>query len=143
MLLQIKDGYQFVLFTGEESPSMLRVKGHPMIALTSPHTVASDHRVRCWIDHRKDVLVLKVDVDLASNRVVLRHPCFTVEMQSLDDLVLLNINNGLCLPALVRNVKLVKRSGIRTAIGLGFGGQLLDHLHPFQIDHTDRVVSGI
>ena len=100
---------------------MLRVKGHPVIAFTFSNTVAANNLVGCWIDHRENVLVLKVDVDLARNWIILRHPSFALEMQSLDDLVLLHIDNGLCLPALVGNVKFVKRSGVRTAIRLGLG----------------------
>src|SRR6266567_5298582 len=122
---------------------MLRVKGHPMIAFTFPNAVASDHRIRCWINNCKDILVLEVDVDFACNWIVLWHPSFTVEMQSLDDLVCLNIDDGLCLSTFVGNVKLMKRSGIGTAVRLGLGGQFLDDLHLFQVDDTDRVVPRI
>jgi hypothetical protein len=83
---------------------------------------------------------LEVDIDFARNGIVLRHSGFTVEMQTLDDLVLLHSYDRLCLAALVRNVKFVKRSGVRTAIRLGLGRQLLDDLHLFKVDHADRVV---
>src|SRR5207248_9328856 len=107
------------------------------------NAISSDHLVRCWINDRKNVLVLEVDVDLTCNWIVLRHPRFAVEMQSLDDLVLLHIDDGLRLAALVRNIKFVKRSGVRAAIRLSLRGQLLDDLHLFQIDHANRVVSRI
>src|SRR5205814_10229482 len=112
---------------------MLRVKSHSVIAFTLSNAISSDHLVRCWINDRKNVLVLEVDVDLACNWIVLRHPRFAVEMQRLDDLVLLHIDDSLRLAALVGNIKFVKRSGVRAAIRLSLRGQLLDDLHLFQI----------
>jgi len=68
----------------------------------------------------EDVLVLEIDVDLAGDGIVLWHSSFAIKMQRLDYLVLLNINNGLCLPPLIGNIELVEGSGIRTAVGLSF-----------------------
>ena len=122
---------------------MLGIQCHSVIAFALSDVVASHYLVCCRINHRKNVPVLQVDVDLARNWIVLRHPGFTVEMQSLDNPVLLNINDGFGLASLVGNVELMERSGIGAAIRLSFRRQLLDHLHLFQVDDPNRIVPGI
>src|SRR5207253_10430815 len=105
--------------------------------------VAPNDFIGCRVDDRKDVLVLEVDVNLAGYWVVLGHACFTVEMECIDDLVLLNIDNGLGLTALVGYVELVEWCSIGTAVRLRLGRQLLDDLHLFQVDDSDGVVPRI
>ncbi len=80
VLVQIEDGHQVVLFTREKRAVMLRVQRHSVIALASPNGISPYNLVRHRIDDRKDVLVLQIDVHLAGDGIVLRHPGFTVEM---------------------------------------------------------------
>jgi hypothetical protein len=74
----------------------------------------------------------------AGHCVVLGHARFTVEMESLDDLVLLNIDNGLRFTTLVGNVKLVEGSSIGTAIRFGLGRKLLDDLSTARMTMSGR-----
>jgi len=46
---------------------------HPWTGITAYHRVADG------IDHRKDILILKVDIDLTRHRIVLRHTRLAVE----------------------------------------------------------------
>ena len=118
MLFQIKNRHQFVSFTCQKSSPVLGVKRHSVIPVASPNAVAPDNLIRLRVYHHKNILILEIDIDLAGNGIVLWHSSFAIEMESLDNLVLLDINNGLCLPPLVRNLELVEGSGIRAAVGL-------------------------
>ena len=99
---------------------MLRVKGHSVITFAFSNAVAPDNLIRLRVYHRKNILILETDIDLTGDGIVLWHPGFAIEMQSLDNLVLQDINDGLCLPPLIGNIELVEGSGIRTAVGLSF-----------------------
>ena len=50
-------------------------------------------------------------------------------MKSLHNLVFGDVNDCFGLPALVRNVELVKRCGVGTAVRLLFGPEFFNYLH--------------
>jgi len=68
-----------VALAGKERAMVLGVDGHAMIAAASLDGIPAHHRVRGGIDHHENILVLKVDIDLARDGVVLRHTCFAVK----------------------------------------------------------------
>jgi len=86
LLFQVKNSHQFVTLTGQKRSFVLGVKRHSMIAVAFPNAVPTDHLIRLWIYYCENVLILKIHLDFARNRVVLSHPGFTVEMHSLDDM---------------------------------------------------------
>src|SRR5438477_6786959 len=143
MLFQIKNRHQFVSFTCQKSSPVLGVKRHSVIPVASPNAVAPDNLIRLRVYHHKNILILEIDIDLAGNGIVLWHPSFAIEMESLDNLVLLDINNGLCLPPLVRNLELVVGSSILAAVGFSFRWQFLNDLHLLEIDYANRVVASV
>src|SRR5215813_3835 len=96
---------------------MLRNEGRSVIALAFSNPVAPANLIRLRINYREDILELQIYVHFPGKRVVLRHPGFAVEMHSLDDLVLLHIDNRLCFAAFIRDVKLVEGSCVRDAGG--------------------------
>src|SRR4029077_8886400 len=81
MSVQVKDGHEFIPFTGEERAMMLRVEGHSMISFTPPDRISPYDFIVSWINHGENVPVLQVDVHLTRNWIVLRHACFAVEVQ--------------------------------------------------------------
>src|SRR6267378_8344117 len=109
LLVEIEHGHQVISFAGEEGAMMFRVQGHPVIPLTAPYRITPYDFIGGRIDDRENVLLLKVDIHLARDWIVLRHPSFTVEMQSLDDFVLGHVHDGFGFPAFVRDIELVKR----------------------------------
>src|SRR6266404_2606553 len=111
--------------------------------LPSAAWIPPDDFVRRGIDDSENVLVLQVHVHLAGDGIVLRHPRFTVEMQSLDDFVLGHVHDGFGFSAFVRDIELVKRSRVRASIRLCFRLQFLHDFHLLQIHDTDRVVAGV
>ena len=86
LLFQVKNSHQFVTLTGQKRSFVLGIKRHSVIAIAFPDTVPPDYLIGLRIYHREDILILKIHLDFARNRVVLSHPGFTVEMQSLDDM---------------------------------------------------------
>ena len=94
MLIQIEDSHQVVLLTREKRAVMLQVKRHSVISLALPNRISPHHLICRRINDRKDVLILQINVYLAGDGIVLRHPGFTVEMQRAHDLILLHVNNG-------------------------------------------------
>ena len=139
-LSQVEDRHQVVLFAGEKRAVVLRVQRHSVIALARPDGISPYNLVRRGIDDRKDVLILQIDVDLAGDGIVLRHPGFAVEMQRPDNLVVLHINDSFRLAPFIGNVQLVERRRVGAAVRLGFGLEFLDDLHLFQVNDADGVV---
>src|SRR5437870_8940720 len=68
-----------VALTGKERAMVLGVDRHAVIAAASLDGILAHDPVGGGIDHRENILVLKVDIDLARDRVVLRHARFAVE----------------------------------------------------------------
>src|SRR5207247_11121206 len=83
--VEVEDGERIVALTGEEGATELGVDRHAVVLLAPLDAISGYDRVRGGIDHRQRVLVLKVDVDFASHRVVLRDTGLTVEPQHLHD----------------------------------------------------------
>lgn len=65
----------------------LRVEGHPVISLAAADRGPADDGVGLGIDDCEHALILKIDVHLPRDGVVLRHARLTVEGQRLDDRV--------------------------------------------------------
>jgi hypothetical protein len=104
--------------------------------VTPSHWIAAYDFVGGGINHRKDVLILKVEVNLARNWVILRHPGLAIEMQSFDDFVLLHIKDRFRVAPLVGNIHFVKRRGVSAAIRFLLRVQFFDDLHLPQINHV-------
>ena len=119
---------------------VLRIERHSVVSLALPDRKAPYDFVRCRVNDRKNVLILKVHVDLTRHRIVLRHSCFTVEMQGLHDLVFSHIDDGFGFATLVRDVQLVERGCVSASVWLRFRFQLLDNLHLLQVDDANCVV---
>lgn len=73
-----------------------------MVSFATAHRIATDHGIRCRVDHREDILILQVHVDLACDRVVLRHAGFASELQGFDDFILVHVHHRLGLASLTR-----------------------------------------
>src|SRR5213594_3268936 len=116
MLIKIKNCHQFVSFTCQKSSPVLGVKRHSVIPVAFPNAVAPDDLIRLRVYHRKNILVLEIDIYLAGDGIVLWHPSFAVEVQRLNDFVLLYIDDGLSFSSFIRHIKLVEGSGVRAAI---------------------------
>lgn len=104
---------------------MLRVKRHSVVTLAPPNGISLYHLVRQRIDDRKDVLILQIDIDLAGNGIILRHPGFTVETQGTYNLVLVYVDDDFGSPSFVGNVQLVEGSGVGAAVRLRCSLELL------------------
>ena len=52
---------------------------HAVVLATSLDGITAYHRVADGIDHRKDILVLQVDIDLTRHRIVLGHARLAAE----------------------------------------------------------------
>src|SRR5579864_887776 len=140
LLLQIEDGHQVVFLAGEKGAAVFHVERHAVISLTGFDRIAGDHGVSGGIDSGENVLVLKIQVNEFAYGVELRHAGFALEAQSLDDLVIADIDHGLGLAALVGDVKLVEGRSVGAAVRLVFGGNFGGHLHLAQVDHADFVL---
>src|SRR5215813_672312 len=103
---------------------MLRVECHSVITLAFSNTVSADNFISLRVDDCKDILILKIDVNFAGNWIILWHPGFAVEMQSLNDFVLLHINDSLRFSALIGNIELVEGGCIGASIRLCLCWQL-------------------
>src|SRR5882724_8055626 len=99
-----------------------------MISLAAPDGISPHDFVSRRINDRENVLILKIYIHLASNRIVLRHACFAIEMQGLDDFVLGHVNHCFCFASLIGNIEFMKRGGVSAAVRLGVGWNLLDYL---------------
>ena len=104
---------------------MLRIKGHPMVSFAPPDRISSHDFVSRWINDRENILILKIYIYLASNRIVLRHPRFAVEVQSLYDLVFRDIDNRFCFASFIGNVELMELRGVSAAVRLASVGIFL------------------
>src|SRR6267142_5375670 len=112
-----------------------------MVPATALDGIPPYHRVSGGIDHREDVLVLKVDVYLPGHGIVLWDTGLTVEPQHLDDGVCPDVDDAFRFRALVGDVRLVEGRGVRDSVGLLFRWQSLDDAHERQIDDANRVFS--
>src|SRR5437879_3059898 len=77
--VEIEHRQRVVAFAGEERAMVFGIDRHAVVLATSLNGITAYHRVADGIDHRKDILVLKVDIDLTRQRIVLRHPRLAVE----------------------------------------------------------------
>ena len=89
-----------------------------MVSLAASDWISAHDLIRRWNNDRKNVLVLQIHLYLASHRIVLRHARLAIEMQRFNDFVLGNIHNRFRLTPLVRDIELVERRGVSTAVGL-------------------------
>ncbi len=122
---------------------MLGVKSHSVISRAASHGITPYNLIRSRIDDGKNILILQIHIDFLYDRVVLRHACFTVEVQGLDDLVFGNVNDRFCLPSFVGNIEFVKRDSVGASIRFCLGLHFLDNFHLLQINNTDCVVTCI
>src|SRR5713226_308059 len=110
VFLQVEDGQEIVSFADEESTALLRCQSHAVISAAACDGVLGKEAVVLGIDDREALSVLQIDVNKFCNRIVLRHPGFAVEMESLDDGVSTDVNYGFRFAALIGNVEFVKWS---------------------------------
>ena len=122
---------------------VFRIKRHTVIAVATSDGILCDHRIGCWVEDRKEIVILQVEVDLASHWVVLRHTGLTVEVKRLENDIRVRIDNGLGLASLVGDVEFVERRGVGTPIGLVVRRELFDNLHARQTCDADGVVPAI
>ena len=120
LLIEIEHRHQFVSFAGKERAVVLRIECHAVVPFAFPDRIPAHNRIGRGIDHRKNVLVLEIDVHLARDRIVLRHPRFTLEVQRFHDLVFRHVDDGFCFAALVRHIEFVEGSGISAPVRLRF-----------------------
>ena len=67
----------------------------------SSNWIPADDLIGGGVNHSEDVLILEVDVHLVCYRVVLRHACFAIEVQSADNFVFLYIDDSLRLASFI------------------------------------------
>src|SRR6267142_31730 len=114
-----------------------------MVPATALDGIPPYHRVSGGIDHREDVLVLKVDVYLPGHGIVLWDTGLTVEPQHLDDGVCPDVDDAFRFRALVGDVRLVEGRGVGDPVRLLFRWKSLDEAHARQIDDTNLVFSPV
>ena len=119
------------------------IEGHTVISLAAPHGIAPHNRIVFRVNHSENVLVLEVHIHFAGNRIVLRHPRFTVEVQCLHDRVRLHVHDSFGLASFIGDVQFVERRGVGAPVGFFFRGNLFDYLALDEINYADGVVAGI
>jgi len=143
ILIEIENRHELVSFTGKKSTVMFRVKRHAVVSFAPPNRILGDDFVLLGIDDRKNVVILEIHVDLACNRIVLRHSCLAVERERFDDLVFSHIDNCFRLSPFIGHVQLVKGSCVGASVWLTLRFQRLDDLHLLHVNNADGVVTGI
>src|SRR3989449_2646538 len=66
--VEIEHRQRVVAFAGEERAMVFGIDRHAVVLATSLDGITAYHRVADGIDHRKDTLILKVDVDLTDRK---------------------------------------------------------------------------
>src|SRR6266853_28064 len=101
----------------------------------SNHVGRLDRLVRSGVDHGHDVELLQVDVDEFCHRIILRHAGFALEIESGNDLVILDIDYDLRLRPLIGDVQLMERRSVCAAVGFLLRRQLGDDLALAQVNY--------
>jgi hypothetical protein len=66
VLIKIKDGHQVVAFAREKNAMVLGIDCHAVISFAASYRIPPNHLVHYWINDRKNVSILQVDVCLAA-----------------------------------------------------------------------------
>lgn len=141
--IQRKHGHRPALSAKQKGAVSFRIDGHSMIELATRDRILADYAICCRIDLSNLICAAQIDVNLPRDGVVLRHTCFTVESESLNNFVFININDCFRFAQGVGNVDFSIRRRIGASVRLGGGGKPLDNAHFVQIDNADLLLTPI
>src|SRR4051812_39305094 len=94
MGIQCKDSHVPALSAKQKGAMAFGIDGHSMVELAALDGILSHDAICCGINLSNLVCAPQIDVNLPRDRIVLRHTGFTVKPESLDDVVLINVNDG-------------------------------------------------
>src|ERR1700686_5077006 len=93
VFVEVEDSHQIILFAREKGAMVLGIECQAVISFAASYWIPPNHLVRYWINDRKNVLILQVDVDFARDRIVLRHSGLSIEMQRFDNCIFPDVHD--------------------------------------------------
>src|SRR6185437_6138997 len=120
-----------------------RIDGHSMIELATLDRVRADYAICGRIDLRNLICAAQIDVNLPGDGIVLGHTWFTVESESLDNFVFINVKNCNRFAQRVGNVNFSIGRRICASVRLGGRAKPLHNAHSVQIDDADLLLAPV
>src|SRR6185437_13138599 len=125
MVIQRKHGHRSAFSAEQKGTAPFGIDSHSMVELATLDRILAQYPICCRIDLSNVVCAAQIDVDLPRGRIVLGHPGFAIESQSLDDFALVDINDSHSFAECIGDIDFPKRRRIGASVRLRGCGQPL------------------